>query len=436
MRSCNPIRDGRSRIKLTAAEVSKLLDDPRIGYLSEVMNYPGVLSGDRDLLAKIAAARFRNKPVDGHAPQVRGENARRYFAAGVTTDHECITLDEALEKISLGVKVQIREGSAARNFAALCPLLTSHSEQCMFCSDDLHPDILIQGHIDRLVRRAVQMGFDLFNVLRVACSNPVEHFRLPVGQLREGDPADFIEVDDLREFRVLRTFIGGQLVADHGKALQTSSPGTALNRFVPVVQSVSDLQVAATSRRIRVMEAFDGELITQSLIETPRIENGLIVSDLQRDLLKIVVVNRYRTATPAIGFVRGFGLKRGAIASSVAHDSHNVVAVGVDDESLASAIAAIGRAGGGLAVAEGASSDLLPLPVAGLMSLEPFETVARAYIALDQKAKMLGSTLRAPFMTLSFMALLVIPELKLGDQGLFDCRLGALVPLFAAGEAE
>jgi adenine deaminase len=306
----------------------------------------------------------------------------------------------------------------------------------MFCSDDLHPDILIQGHIDRLVRRAVQMGFDLFNVLRVACSNPVEHFRLPVGQLREGDPADFIEVDDLREFRVLRTFIGGQLVADHGKALQTSSPGTALNRFVPVVQSVSDLQVAATSRRIRVMEAFDGELITQSLIETPRIENGLIVSDLQRDLLKIVVVNRYRTATPAIGFVRGFGLKRGAIASSVAHDSHNVVAVGVDDESLASAIAAIGRAGGGLAVAEGASSDLLPLPVAGLMSLEPFETVARAYIALDQKAKMLGSTLRAPFMTLSFMALLVIPELKLGDQGLFDCRLGALVPLFAAGEAE
>lgn len=415
---------------LTAADVAQLLDDPRIGYLAEVMNFPGVIQGDADLLEKIDAARQRNKPVDGHAPQLRGPGARAYFAAGVTTDHECVSYDEALEKIGLGVKILIREGSAARNFAALAPLIREHGERCMFCSDDLHPDILLTGHIDRLVRRAVAEGYDLMQVLRSACVNPVEHYRLPVGLLRVGDPVDFIELNNLLDFRVLRTFINGELVAENGQPKLPFIAATPLNRFEQIARQVSEFQVPATSQRLRVIEALDGELITRSLLTTPRVENGFAVADPSRDLLKIVVVNRYHAAPPAVAFIKGIGLKRGAIASSVAHDSHNLVAVGADDESLTAAINAVIAAGGGLAVADAQNTELLPLPVAGLMSTDPYNKVAAAYSHLDARAKELGSQLRAPFMTLSFMALLVIPELKLSDRGLFDCDRVEFVPLF------
>jgi adenine deaminase len=415
---------------LNAGEVTKLLDDPRIGYLAEVMNYPAVIRGDEDMLQKILAAKTRSKPIDGHAPQVRGAMARDYFAAGITTDHECVSYDEALEKIGLGVKILIREGSAARNYAALAPLLKDHSDRCMFCSDDLHPDILVTGHIDRLVRRAVAEGYDLLKVLRCACVNPVEHYRLPVGLLRVGDPADFIELNNLADFRVLRTFINGQVVAEHGQPMLASVATTPLNRFEKIVRSPSEFRVPATSQQIRVIEALDGELITGHRIEAARIEKGAAVADPSRDILKIVVVNRYENAPPAVAFIKGFGLTRGAIASSVAHDSHNLVAVGADDESLTAAINGVIAAGGGLAVADGQGTELLPLPVAGLMSTEPYEKVAAAYSHLDARAKELGSKLRAPFMTLSFMALLVIPELKLSDLGLFDCRRGEFVSVF------
>jgi adenine deaminase len=415
---------------LTAADVAQLLDDERIGYLAEVMNFPGVIQGDADLLEKINAARQRNKPVDGHAPQLRGAAASSYFSAGVTTDHECVSYDEALEKIGLGVKILIREGSAARNYAALAPLIREHGERCMFCSDDLHPDILLIGHIDRLVRRAVAEGYDLMQVLRCACVNPVEHYRLPVGLLRVGDPADFIELNNLADFRVLRTFINGELVAENGQPKLPFIAATPLNRFEPSTRQVSEFQVPATSSRLRVIEALDGELITGSLVTTPRIEHGFAVADPVRDLLKIVVVNRYHAAPPAVAFIKGMGLKRGAIASSVAHDSHNLVAVGADDESLVAAINAVIAAGGGLAVADAQNAELLPLPVAGLMSTDPYDKVATAYSHLDARAKELGSQLRAPFMTLSFMALLVIPALKLSDRGLFDCGRGEFVSLF------
>lgn len=415
---------------LTAADVAQLLADERIGYLAEVMNFPGVIQGDADLLAKILAAQQRNKPVDGHAPQLRGPAARAYFAAGVTTDHECVSYDEALEKIGLGVKILIREGSAARNFAALAPLLREHGERCMFCSDDLHPDILLTGHIDRLVRRAVAEGYDLMQVLRCACANPVEHYHLPVGLLRVGDPADFVELNNLSDFRVQRTFINGQLVAEHGQSVQPHTVATPLNRFEKMKRLATEFRVLATTAMLRVIEAFDGELITGSLVTTPRVENGFAVADPSRDLLKIVVVNRYQAALPAVAFIKGFGLKRGAIASSVAHDSHNLVAVGVDDESLTAAINSVIAAGGGLAVVDGEHTELLSLPVAGLMSTDPYDKVAAAYSHLDARAKELGTQLRAPFMTLSFMALLVIPELKLSDRGLFDCSRGEFVPLF------
>jgi adenine deaminase len=415
---------------LNAADVAQLLADERIGYLAEVMNFPGVIQGDVDLLEKIHAARQRNKPVDGHAPQLRGAAARDYFATGVTTDHECVSYDEALEKIGLGVKILIREGSAARNYAALAPLLKAHSDSCMFCSDDLHPDILLTGHIDRLVRRAVAEGYDLMQVLRCACVNPVNHYRLPVGLLRVGDPADFVELNNLADFRVLRTFIDGQLVAENGQPKLQHIAATPLNRFEQILRKASEFCVPATSSQLRFIEAFDGELITGSLVTTPRVEHGLAVADPSRDLLKIVVVNRYHAAPPAVAFIKGFGLKRGAIASSVAHDSHNLVAVGADDELLTAAINAVIAAGGGLAVADGENTELLSLPVAGLMSREPYDKVAAAYSHLDARAKELGSQLRAPFMTLSFMALLVIPALKLSDRGLFDCSRGEFVPLF------
>lgn len=416
---------------LDAGEVTKLLDDPQIGYLAEVMNYPAVIRGESDMLQKIAAAKERGKPIDGHTPQVRGAAARDYFAAGVTTDHECVSYDEALEKIGLGVKILIREGSAARNYAALAPLLKDHSDRCMFCSDDLHPDILVTGHIDRLVRRAVAKGYDLMKVLRSACLNPIEHYRLPVGSLRVGDPADFVELNNLRDFRILRTFINGQLVAENGQPKLASVVTSPLNRFEKIPRQPNDFRVAATSQQIRVIEAFDGELITGHRVEYARIEKGFAVADPTCDLLKIVVVNRYESAPPAVAFIKGIGLKRGAIASSVAHDSHNLVAVGADDESLTAAVNSVISAGGGLAVADGTNVDLLPLPVAGLMSTDPYEKVAAAYSHLDARAKELGSQLRAPFMTLSFMALLVIPELKLSDLGLFDCRRGEFVSVFA-----
>jgi len=411
-------------------EVATLLDDPRIGYLSEVMNFPAVIRGDPIALGKIHAAQTRSKPVDGHAPQVRGDAARAYFAAGISTDHECVAFDEALEKISLGVRILIREGSAARNFDALWSLLQEHSDQCMFCTDDLHPDELLDGHINRLARRAVANGVEAMNVLRCACVNPVHHYGLDVGQLRVGDAADFIELNNLRDFHVHRTFIGGRLVAQDGKPLLEHVLPPVVNRFDRTLRRADEFRVTATSERMRVIEAIDGSLITRRLVDTPRLENGCAVTDFERDLLKIAVVNRYRAAPAAVAFITGFGLKRGAIASSVAHDSHNVVAIGTDDELLCTAVNRVIAAGGGLSAVGDNVDEFLPLPIAGLMSDAPYENVASAYSRIDRAAKHMGSPLRSPLMTLSFMALLVIPELKLSDRGLFDCARGALTPLF------
>lgn len=415
---------------LTADDIRQLFAEGTTHYLSEVMNYPGVLAGDSDLLAKIATARSRGLPIDGHAPGLRGEMAARYAAAGITTDHECVALDEALDKIAAGMKILIREGSAAKNFAALEPLLRSHPTHCMFCSDDLHPDALARGHINRLVARAVAGGADLFDVLRVACLQPIEHYRLPVGRLRVGDPADFIVVDDLTEFAVRSTWIDGQAVFQEGASLIDSVECPAPNRFAAEPISEDSLRLASRTARLRVIGARDGQLVTDLLEESPCVVDGWAVVDPARDLLKIVVVNRYRPAPPAVAFVRGFGLKTGAIAGSVAHDSHNIVGVGVSDSAIAQAVNAVIGAGGGLAVASPSGVDVLPLEVAGLMSRSG-DAVARGYSRLDGAAKRLGSTLAAPFMTLSFMALLVIPRLKLSDRGLFDGESFQLIDPFA-----
>ena len=409
---------------LLSADVEKLLQQAEIKYLSEMMNFPGVLNGDDEVLKKIAAAKKYNKPVDGHAPGLRGMDAKNYIAAGISTDHECFTAAEALEKLSYGMKVLIREGSAAKNFEALVELMHNHSENMMFCSDDKHPDSLVEGHINLLCQRAVARGIDVFKVLRAACINPVLHYNLNVGLLREANAADFIIVENLSSFKTVQTYIDGVLVADKGVSLIEAAEATLINQFNCVETAPIDFFMEDNGQKeINVIEAIEGQLITNKLSFIPLKNEGALIADVERDILKIVVVNRYKKSPVAKAFIKNFGLKQGAIASTVAHDSHNIIAVGVDDASICKAINLVIKAQGGVsAVASLTNTEMiLALPVAGLMSNKNGYEVAAAYTAIDKMVKVaLGSTLAAPFMTLSFMALLVIPHLKLSDLGLFD----------------
>ncbi|MCE2874994.1 MAG: adenine deaminase [Planctomycetaceae bacterium] len=413
---------------LDAAAVTRLLADSRIGYLSEMMNWPGVLAGDAQVLAKIAAAKAAGKPVDGHAPQLMGERARVYAAAGISTDHECVSLDEARGKAALGMHILIREGSAARNFEALWPMLKEAPKQCMFCMDDAHPDVLRVGHINALVARAVAKGVDVFDALRAACVNPVQHYGLKCGLLRAGDSADFALVQDLQAFKVRGTWIRGERVADAGACAWSHLPVAPLNRFRAGTFAADMFRVkvsdAADTVRVRVIQPTDGELVTGERTERVAVRDGCAEPRAgdAADVAFITVVNRYTDAPPGVAFIHGFGLGAGAIAASVAHDCHNVVAVGGTREALAKVVNAVFQARGGLAVHDGNATQVLPLPIAGLMSDQPFAPVAADYERLTAMAHALGSPLRAPFMTLSFMALLVIPALKLSDQGLFDGR--------------
>lgn len=407
---------------LDANDVDALLQKPEIKYLSEMMNFPGVLFNDTEVMAKIASAKKYNKPVDGHAPGLRGEDAKKYIDAGISTDHECFTAGEALDKLHYGMKILIREGSAAKNFEALIGLMDEQYERMMFCSDDKHPDSLVEGHINQLCARAVAKGIDLFKVLQAACINPVEHYKMDVGTLQIGDDADFIVVEDLINFNVLQTFINGNAVASNGKSFIKTEKANAINQFSCAAKTPADFAVTyKNEKEIFVIEALEGQLITNKLLAAPKVENGNIVSDVANDILKMVVVNRYKEAPVARSFVKNFGLQQGAIASTVAHDSHNIIAVGVDDESICKAVNLVIKEQGGVSAVSNSSSAVLGLPVAGLMSNEDGYKVAGDYTAIDQMTKKeLGSTLAAPFMTLSFMALLVIPHLKLSDLGLFD----------------
>lgn len=446
---------------LDARAVVRLLARKEIKYLSEVMNYPGVLAGDPVLKAMIAGAKQLGKPIDGHAPGLRGAQARAYAQAGPSTDHECFALVEAQDKLAAGMKILIREGSAAHNFSALAPLLKTHPERCMFCCDDLHPDLLMVRHLDEHVRRALAAGVDKFDVLRCASVNPVKHYGLEVGLLRESDPADFIVFEDWKNLKVRRTYLRGEMVARDGRSLLPHQRAKTPNKFKAKARRVAEFALkvgrgvpaeptahdkvaaleasgrqrgvskttlplrsnAATAETLNVIEALNGQLITRHLRMKARVVDGAITADPKRDILKIAVVNRYALQAPvAVAFIKGFGLKAGALASSVAHDSHNIVAVGVDDASLCAAINLVIKSRGGISVVGKGRRAVLPLPIAGLMSEGDGHAVARRYTALDALAKQLGSRLDAPFMTLSFMALLVIPDLKLSDRGLFSAR--------------
>ena len=410
---------------LNAEEVDTLLSEDEISYLSEMMNFPGVLNHDVEVMKKINSAKKYNKPVDGHAPGLRGEEAKKYIGAGISTDHECFTKEEALDKLKYGMKILIREGSAAKNFEALIELLNDYEDEIMFCSDDKHPDSLVSSHINELCKRAVAKGIDVFKVLKAACINPVKHYKMKVGLLKPGNAADFIVVKDLVNFQVLATYINGMQVAENGVSKISTFKSGLINNFNCYKKEVSDFgfKIKNNAAKITVIEALDGQLITNKLNIILKIENGFYVSDTENDVLKMVVINRYKDAPVAIGFVKNFGLKKGAIASSVAHDSHNIIAVSADDESLCRAVNLIIENKGGISCVDAydaSVNSILPLPVAGLMSNDDGYKVAEMYTKLDRAAKDLGSKLSAPFMTLSFMALLVIPHVKLSDLGLFD----------------
>ncbi len=417
--------------ELGVEQLDELLSKDEIKYMSEMMNFPGVINRDEFVMRKLEVAKKYGKPIDGHAPGVKGEDARKYIEAGISTDHECFTMEEALEKISYGMKIQIREGSAAKNFEALIELMQDYPDKVLFCSDDKHPDDLAEGHINQLVIRAIKKGYNPMSVLKSAILNPIDHYDLEVGVLQTGDPADMIIVDNLNDFSVLATYVNGTLIARNGKTLIPSVTETVPNNFHAEPVSTVDISVSPQANKLKVMEALDGQLITNIVHADPKIKDGNVVSDPENDILKIVVLNRYNKAKPAVAFIRNFGLKRGAIASSVAHDSHNIVAVGADDEQVVRAINLIIKEKGGVSLVDGREEIILPLPVAGLMSVEDGYKIAEEYHKIDKKAHELGSTLRAPFMTLSFMALLVIPDLKLSDKGLFDGRKFSFTNLFS-----
>ncbi len=415
--------------ELGAEEIEELLKMDEVKYLSEMMNFPGVLSGAADVKAKLKVALKYNKPVDGHAPGLKGDQAAAYINAGISTDHECFTLEEALDKAVNGMFVQIREGSAAKNFDDLIPVLKKYPERVMFCSDDRHPNDLAETHINDHVKRAVAYGCDPIKVLRACTLNPVQHYKLDVGMLQEGDPADFLVVDNLHDFNVLETYIDGNLVAEKGKTLIPSVKEKIINKFNAKAILAEDIQVKAGGKHLCVIQALDGQLVTLELDQKTMVRDGLVESDISKDVLKLVVYNRYKPAKPAVAFINHFGLKSGAIASTVAHDSHNIIAVGTNDEDIVKAMNLLINSKGGVSLVDGKDEYILKLPVAGLMSNKDGYAVAAAYDKLDKKAKALGSSLRAPYMTLSFMALLVIPDIKLSDKGLFDGRKFEFIPL-------
>ncbi len=406
--------------EISAKAVEKLLARPDILYLAEMMNWPGVLGCDPEVIAKIEAAQKAGKPVDGHAPGLQGEQAETYAKAGISTDHECFTIEEALDKLRFGIKIQIREGSAAKNYEALHPLFNSHPAELMFCSDDKHPDDLLLGHINELITRSLSHGYDLYDVLHVACVNPVRHYNLPVGLLQPGDPADFIITDNIHEMKVGETWIDGACVYRNGSVLFDAPKAGFINNFSSRTVFPEDFKLHSPRDEFAVIVARDGELITEKVtVRLPKTDQE-VHCDPDRDILKISVVNRYQNAEPAVGFIKNFGLRNGAIASSVGHDCHNIIAVGDSDEAIATVVNLVMKHKGGIAAVHKGDEQVLPLPIAGIMTNEKGEETAAAYQKLNQMAADMGSRLKSPFMLISFMALLVIPSLKLSDKGLFD----------------
>jgi len=408
---------------LNSDKVHELLKNKDLHFLSEMMNYPGVIFNDEDVHNKLKYAKELNMPIDGHAPGLKGDDLEKYVNSGISTEHECTTIEEAKAKIKLGMKVQIREGSAAKNFEVLYSLIDLYPNDIMLCTDDTHPDDLMLGHINELVKRSVNKGLNLFNIIKAVNINPINHYKLNVGSLQKNDYADFVIVNNLKDFSVLKTYINGEEIFNGQRVNISGFDNEKLNNFVAEKITKNDIKIYnKENKKVKVINCFDGDLLTkQSLENLPLNEQGEILSDTQNDIIKIVVYNRYKKSKPVVGFIKNFGLQHGAVASSIAHDSHNVIACGVTDKDIVTVINKIVENKGGIAVYNGEKTFDLQLEIAGLMTNSPIEKVASEYELLNHIVKNeLGSNLYAPFMTLSFMALLVIPEIKIGDKALFD----------------
>ena len=410
-------------------EIEKLLNRSEIHYLCEVMNYPGVINNDGSVIKKIALAKEAGKPIDGHAPELSGDTLKKYINAGITTDHECMSYEEAEEKILCGMKILIREGSAARNLDNLKELYQKYPDKLMLCSDDLHPEMLVKGHINRLVGKLISEGYNVFDVVRSATVNPAVHYSMNLGLLRVGDKADFIIVDSLEKMNVFETWIDGVRVFENGKVNFSASSVVELNNFNSSKISISDIKVLTRGAKVKVIEVFDGELFTKNLI-IPVWKTPELCSDTEKDILKIVVKERYNDSPLTVGFIKGFGLNCGAFASSIAHDSHNIICVGVSDNDIVNAINTVVDMRGGLAVCNEDKISKHRLEIGGIMTSTSCCETAENYLKLNNQINEMGCCLKAPFMTLSFMALLVIPELKIGDKGLFDVNAFSITELF------
>ena len=412
-------------------EIDQLFKNKQVHFLSEVMNYPGVINGDKEVLDKIAVARKHKSTIDGHAPGLTGKDLVKYVNAGIQTDHECVSIEEAIEKINLGMKILIREGSAAKNFETLFPLIDLFPEKVMFCSDDLHPDDLINGHINLIIKRALRKGANIFNVFRACTLNPVNHYKIPAGLLRIGDPADITVFENQTILEVVQTVCDGAIVYNRGEEILTPGKQEIINRFISEQISEESIRVPDKGKSVKIIHAFDGELLTEMIVDKLPILHNYLATDISKDYLKLIVVNRYENKTPAKGFIHGFGIATGAMASSVAHDCHNIIAVGTNDKDLCEVINWIIANKGGIAVHDGHTISGIALPIAGIISDMQADELARMYAQLNKIALSIGCKLNSPFMTLSFMALLVIPELKLSDKGLFHSKSFSLTDLYA-----
>lgn len=421
---------------LDSDDIDELLSLDEIKYLGEMMNYPGVLFDDNEVAKKIESAKHHNKPIDGHAPLLSGNDLKKYCSAGISTDHECSDIEEAREKASLGMTILIREGSAANNLNALIPLIKEYPNQITFCTDDAHPHELVKSHINGSVKKAIDLGYNVLDVIKAATLNPVKHYNLEVGLLQKNDPADFIVIDNFNNFNILRTYIDGELVAENAKSLLPNVQVHTINNFVAEKVTADDFKVIDEDKDVNIIGVINGNLLTEKMIGRPKSYNlsdtsqNVLVSDVENDILKIAVINRYEKKKPAIGFIKNFGLKHGALASSVAHDSHNIIVIGCSDEDMMIAANMIIEDKGGFAVYDENVNKCLPLPIAGIMTNEDAFKVASDYQEIKDMAKSLGSHLSDPFMTMEFMALLVIPKLKLSDKGLFDGEKFQFTPLF------
>jgi adenine deaminase len=435
--SCVPATPFESSgAELGPRDMEPFVNHARVLGLAEMMNYPGVLFNDPSVLAKITV--FKNKVLDGHSPGLVGKDLAAYVSAGIGSDHECTGLEEAREKLGMGMRIMIREGSAAKNLDALLPLVNEHnSRNCFFVTDDLEPaDILEKGHLNSLIAKAIKKGLDPVTAIQMATINTARYFRLrDRGAIAPGYVADLVTLDDLSEVKVSSVYKNGVLTAQAGKVLVSRSEQISPNlpkTFNVNWDKIPGLQVKAEGSKINVIGVIPGQIVTKRLVESASIQDGYAVADPDRDILKIAVIERHHaTGNYAVGFIKGFGLKRGAIVSTVAHDSHNIIVVGTNDADMMIAAKSIADLGGGMAVVEnGKVTAKLPLPIAGLMSPAPINQVKDDLEGIVAAALSLGCTLENPFATLSFMALTPIPELKITDQGLFDSANFKFAKLF------